>query len=89
MPPERNVFRRASKESAGGFRKLVRPLFPSGLKLCLEIRAILYAFVSIILLIGIVKKNAILMIDVALAKQRDTAEPPQQAIYITIKMIYR
>jgi HAE1 family hydrophobic/amphiphilic exporter-1 len=51
------------------------------LKLCLEIRAILYAFVGIILLIGIVKKNAILLIDVALAKQRDTAEPPQQAIY--------
>jgi HAE1 family hydrophobic/amphiphilic exporter-1 len=41
----------------------------------------LYAFVGIIMLIGIVKKNAIMMIDVALDKQRSTGESAQQAIY--------
>ncbi len=41
----------------------------------------LYAFVGVILLIGIVKKNAIMMIDVALAKQRDMRESPHGAIY--------
>ncbi len=41
----------------------------------------LYAFVGIIMLVGIVKKNAIMMIDVALDKQRSTGESAQQAIY--------
>ena len=41
----------------------------------------LYAFVGIIMLVGIVKKNAIMMIDVALDKQRTTGESAQQAIY--------
>jgi HAE1 family hydrophobic/amphiphilic exporter-1 len=41
----------------------------------------LYAFVGIIMLIGIVKKNAIMMIDVALEKQRTTGETPAEAIY--------
>jgi hydrophobic/amphiphilic exporter-1 (mainly G- bacteria), HAE1 family len=39
----------------------------------------IYAFVGLIMLIGIVKKNAIMMIDVALTTQRD-GKPPQQAI---------
>ena len=42
----------------------------------------LYAFVGMIMLIGIVKKNAIMMIDFALNRQRsDAGIPPEQAIY--------
>ncbi|MRR51131.1 MAG: acriflavine resistance protein B [Rhodocyclaceae bacterium] len=41
----------------------------------------LYAFVGIIMLIGIVKKNAIMMIDFALEKQRRHGEAPAQAIF--------
>jgi HAE1 family hydrophobic/amphiphilic exporter-1 len=41
----------------------------------------LYAFVGVIMLVGIVKKNAIMMIDVALEKQRTTGETPAEAIY--------
>ena len=41
----------------------------------------LYGFVGVIMLVGIVKKNAIMMIDVALEKQRDRNEPAQDAIY--------
>jgi HAE1 family hydrophobic/amphiphilic exporter-1 len=41
----------------------------------------LYAFVGVIMLVGIVKKNAIMMIDVALEKQRESGEAAEQAIY--------
>ena len=41
----------------------------------------IYAFVGLIMLIGIVKKNAIMMIDFALDKQRRENESPRQAIY--------
>ena len=41
----------------------------------------LYAFVGLIMLIGIVKKNAIMMIDFALAAQRDHGKEPVDAIY--------
>ena len=42
----------------------------------------LYAFVGMIMLIGIVKKNAIMMIDFALNRQRtDAGVTPEQAIY--------
>jgi HAE1 family hydrophobic/amphiphilic exporter-1 len=41
----------------------------------------IYAFVGIIMLIGIVKKNAIMMIDFALAGQRNEGKTPLQAIY--------
>ena len=42
----------------------------------------LYAFVGMIMLVGIVKKNAIMMIDFALQRQRgDTNVPAAQAIY--------
>ena len=41
----------------------------------------LYGFVGVIMLVGIVKKNAIMMIDFALEKQRDNNEPAAEAIY--------
>ena len=41
----------------------------------------LYAFVGVIMLIGIVKKNAIMMIDFALDKQRHSGLPAREAIY--------
>jgi HAE1 family hydrophobic/amphiphilic exporter-1 len=41
----------------------------------------LYAFVGVIMLIGIVKKNAIMMIDFALALQRSQKIAAQEAIY--------
>jgi HAE1 family hydrophobic/amphiphilic exporter-1 len=41
----------------------------------------IYAFVGLIMLIGIVKKNAIMMIDFALDAQRNDGKPPAQAIY--------
>jgi multidrug efflux pump len=39
------------------------------------------SLIGIILLIGIVKKNAIMMIDFALAAERDEHKPPEEAIY--------
>ncbi|HZT30707.1 MAG TPA: multidrug efflux RND transporter permease subunit [Bryobacteraceae bacterium] len=41
----------------------------------------IYSFVGIIMLIGIVKKNAIMMIDFALDAQRNEGKPPAEAIY--------
>ncbi|NLI82761.1 MAG: multidrug efflux RND transporter permease subunit [Deltaproteobacteria bacterium] len=41
----------------------------------------IYAFVGIIMLIGIVKKNAIMMIDFALSAQREEGKSPADAIY--------
>ncbi|MFZ3122525.1 MAG: efflux RND transporter permease subunit [Thermodesulfovibrionales bacterium] len=41
----------------------------------------LYAFVGIIMLVGIVKKNAIMMIDFALEAQRNEGKKPMDAIY--------
>ncbi|HVZ90131.1 MAG TPA: efflux RND transporter permease subunit [Rhizomicrobium sp.] len=41
----------------------------------------LYAFVGMIMLIGIVKKNAIMMIDFALARERGERIPPETAIF--------
>jgi HAE1 family hydrophobic/amphiphilic exporter-1 len=40
-----------------------------------------YAFVGIIMLIGLVKKNGIMMIDFALDAQRDGGKSPSEAIY--------
>jgi HAE1 family hydrophobic/amphiphilic exporter-1 len=40
-----------------------------------------YAFVGLIMLIGIVKKNAIMMIDFALAAQREEGKGAEEAIY--------
>jgi HAE1 family hydrophobic/amphiphilic exporter-1 len=41
----------------------------------------MYAFVGIIMLVGIVKKNAIMMIDFAIEAQRKEHMPPEQAIH--------
>ncbi|HVZ61744.1 MAG TPA: efflux RND transporter permease subunit, partial [Terriglobales bacterium] len=41
----------------------------------------LYAFVGIIMLVGIVKKNAIMMIDFALEAQRNSGKTAAEAIY--------
>jgi HAE1 family hydrophobic/amphiphilic exporter-1 len=41
----------------------------------------LYSFVGIIMLIGIVKKNAIMMIDFALDNERTKGESPEESIY--------
>jgi len=41
----------------------------------------IYAFVGIIMLIGIVKKNAIMMIDFALEAERKEGKSPDEAIY--------
>jgi HAE1 family hydrophobic/amphiphilic exporter-1 len=40
-----------------------------------------YAFVGLIMLIGIVEKNAIMMIDFALTSQREQGKPAQEAIF--------
>ena len=41
----------------------------------------MYAFVGMIMLIGIVKKNAIMMIDFAIEAQRKEGKKPEDAIY--------
>jgi HAE1 family hydrophobic/amphiphilic exporter-1 len=41
----------------------------------------LYAFVGMVMLIGIVKKNAIMMVDFAISRQRAESVPPERAIY--------
>jgi len=41
----------------------------------------IYAFVGVIMLLGIVKKNAIMMIDFALEAQRKEGKAPMEAIY--------
>jgi len=41
----------------------------------------LYSFVGVIMLIGIVKKNAIMMIDFALESERKEGKSPEEAIY--------
>ena len=47
----------------------------------LDLNLDLYGFVGIIMLIGIVKKNAIMMIDFALDAQRKHGKSPEEAIY--------
>jgi HAE1 family hydrophobic/amphiphilic exporter-1 len=49
----------------------------------------LFAFVGIVMLIGIVKKNAIMMIDFALERQRDEGMAPAHAIYEACKVRFR
>jgi HAE1 family hydrophobic/amphiphilic exporter-1 len=55
--------------AVGGGRRLLT-LYVVGLPLTL------YAFVGMVMLIGIVKKNAIMMVDFAISRQRAEAVPP-------------
>jgi multidrug efflux pump len=45
--------------------------------------------IGIVLLIGIVKKNAIMMIDFALEAERDQGKPPREAIYQACLLRFR
>ena len=47
------------------------------------------ALIGIILLIGIVKKNAIMMIDFALDAERNEGKPPREAIYQACLLRFR
>jgi multidrug efflux pump len=47
------------------------------------------ALIGIILLIGIVKKNAIMMIDFALEAERHEGKPPEEAIYQACLLRFR
>jgi multidrug efflux pump len=49
----------------------------------------LIALIGIILLIGIVKKNAIMMIDFALDAEREEGKPPEEAIYQACLLRFR
>ena len=63
-----------------------------GALLALEICGIdlsVIAMVGIILLIGIVKKNAILMIDFALEAERTQGKPPEEAIFQACLLRFR
>ena len=58
----------------------------AGLGALLTLRAFdielnMYAFVGIIMLVGIVKKNAIMMIDFAIEAQRNAGKSPEEAIF--------
>ena len=48
-----------------------------------------YAFVGVIMLVGLVKKNAIMMIDFALAAERNEGKPPQEAIVQACSIRFR
>jgi multidrug efflux pump len=47
------------------------------------------SIIGIILLIGIVKKNAIMMIDFALAAEREEGKPPREAIHQACLLRFR
>jgi HAE1 family hydrophobic/amphiphilic exporter-1 len=49
----------------------------------------MYGFVGLVMLIGIVKKNAIMMIDFALAAQRKDGRPADEAIYAAALIRFR
>jgi len=49
--------------------------------LLFKVELSLYAFVGIIMLVGLVKKNGIMMIDFAIEAQRTQGKPPREAIY--------
>ena len=49
----------------------------------------MYAFVGIIMLVGIVKKNAIMMIDFAIETQRKNGRAPRDAIYEACMIRFR
>ena len=48
-----------------------------------------YAFVGVILLVGLVKKNGIMMVDFAIEAQKDPAKTPAQAIHEACMVRFR
>lgn len=48
-----------------------------------------YAFLGLIMLIGIVKKNAIMMVDFAIEEERGGGKPPEEAIYAACLVRFR
>jgi HAE1 family hydrophobic/amphiphilic exporter-1 len=54
-----------------------------------DITLSLYAFVGMIMLVGIVKKNAIMMIDFAITRQREDGLAPEQAIAEAARIRFR
>ncbi|KAF1007282.1 MAG: Multidrug resistance protein MdtB [Luteibacter sp.] len=58
------------------------------LRLC-QVPLDLFGFVGIVMLIGIVKKNAIMMIDFALVRQREYGMPPAEAILEACEVRFR
>ena len=67
-----------------------RPVATSLLTLLIfKIELSVYAFVGIILLVGLVKKNAIMMIDFALEAERKEGKGPQEAIYEACLLRFR
>ena len=54
-----------------------------------SIKFSLIAFIGVILLIGIVKKNAIMMIDFALGAERERGLTPREAIYQACQLRFR
>src|SRR6185369_12822034 len=49
----------------------------------------IYAFVGVIMLIGLVKKNAIMMIDFALDAERNEGKSPREAIIEACRVRFR
>ncbi|HLA38825.1 MAG TPA: efflux RND transporter permease subunit, partial [Candidatus Glassbacteria bacterium] len=49
----------------------------------------IYAFVGVVMLVGLVKKNGILMIDFALEAQRNNGKSPREAIYSACLIRFR
>jgi len=47
------------------------------------------AIIGVIMLVGIVKKNAIMMVDFAIDAQRNHGEPPERAIYRACLLRFR
>src|SRR3989454_518284 len=65
---------------------IISTIFPAGIGAILAVRLVgldlsIIAMIGVILLIGIVKKNAILMIDFAVQVEREEQKPPVEAIY--------
>ncbi len=57
--------------------------------LMFDLSLTLYSFVGVIMLVGIVKKNAIMMIDFALQAQREEGKDPETAIYEACLLRFR
>ena len=65
---------------------IISTIFPAGIGAILAVRLV---GLDLILLIGIVKKNAILMIDFAVQVEREEQKPPVEAIYKACLLRFR